>query len=216
MRNPKILRTETRRMVCSLAQWIWPALPLAGKQVTFSLTGSRVYRLFGWMVGKPCLTGLRQSCPFHSSLDCVRISVGLKVPQCTSFERVTQRFQQTIWGGPCWTGRPRAKEPYGLRSIDAISKRGNSLSTDKPGRLSAMVCFVDRHPTQERTGIGSIPMKLHHPVEEFAHAGRLLAEAQEVPEVAARFLDDPWVIVVLRPFVTGNHGPRFQQFEFVE
>jgi len=59
-------------------------------------------------------------------------------------------------------------------------------------------------------------MKLHHPVEEFAHGRRLLVEAQEVPEVAASFLDDPRVIVVLGPFVTGDHGARFQQFEFVE
>ena len=59
-------------------------------------------------------------------------------------------------------------------------------------------------------------MKLHHSVEEFAHGHRLLVEAQEVPEVAASFLDDPRVIVVLGPFVTGDHGARFQQFEFVE
>ncbi len=79
-----------------------------------------------------------------------------------------------------------------------------------------MVCFGDRHPTPERTGIGSIPMKLHHPVEEFAHGHRLLVEAQKVPEVAARFLDDPRVVVVLGPFVTGDHGARFQRFKFVE
>ena len=78
-----------------------------------------------------------------------------------------------------------------------------------------MVCLGGRHPAPERTGIGSIPMKLHHPVEEFAHGRRLFVEAQEVPEVAARFLDDPRVIVVLGPFVTGDHGARFQQFEFV-
>ena len=39
-----------------------------------------------------------------------------------------------------------------------------------------MVCFGDRQPTPERTGIGSIPMKLHHPVEELAHGRRLLGE----------------------------------------
>ena len=64
-----------------------------------------------------------------------------------------------------------------------------------------MVCFGDRHPTPERTGIGSIPMKLHHPVEELARGCRLLVETQEVPEVAARFLDDPRVIVVLGPWM---------------
>ena len=79
-----------------------------------------------------------------------------------------------------------------------------------------MACLGGRHTAPERTGIGSIPMKLYHPVEEFAHGRRLLVEAQEVPEVAARFLDDPRVIVVLGPFVTGDHGARFQQFKFVE
>src|ERR1700726_599871 len=83
-------------------------------------------------------------------------------------------------------------------------------------RLRAMVCLGGRHPAPERTGIGSIPMKLQHAVEEFAHGRRLLVEAQEVPEVAARFLNDSRVIVVLGPFVTGDHGARFQQFEFVE
>src|ERR1700726_3256743 len=79
-------------------------------------------------------------------------------------------------------------------------------------RLWAMVCLGGRHPAPERTGIGSTTMKLHHPVEEFAHGLCLLVEAQEVPEVAARFLDDPRVIVVLRSFVAGNHGARFQRF----
>src|SRR5258708_39240473 len=82
-------------------------------------------------------------------------------------------------------------------------------------RLRAMVCLGGRHPAPERTGIGSIPMKLHHPVEEFAHARRLLVEAQEVPQVAASFFDDPRVVVVLGPFVTGAHRARLQQFHVV-
>ena len=45
-------------------------------------------------------------------------------------------------------------------------------------------------------------MKLHHLVEEFAHGLRLLVEAQEVPEVAARFLDDPRVITTNRAITT--------------
>jgi hypothetical protein len=43
------------------------------------------------------------------------------------------------------------------------------------------------------------PHEASSSVEEFAHGRRLLVEAQEVPEVAARFLDDPRVIVVLGP-----------------
>src|SRR5260370_34663876 len=44
-------------------------------------------------------------------------------------------------------------------------------------RLRAMVCLGGRHPAPERTGIGSIPMKPHHPGEEFARARRLCVEA---------------------------------------
>src|SRR6266849_10172407 len=106
-----------------------------------------------------------------------------------------------IGGGSCWTAVREQRSQTACGRLTQYQRERHSLSTDKPGRLSAMVCFGDRHPAPERTGIGSIPMKLHHPIEEFAHASRLLVEAEEVPEVAARFFDDPRVVVVLRPFV---------------
>src|SRR6202035_2772257 len=71
-------------------------------------------------------------------------------------------------------------------------------------QLRAMVCLGGRRSAPERTGIGSVSMKLHHPVEEFAHGRGLLVEAHEVPEVTARFLDDPRVVVVLGSFVSGD------------
>ena len=55
---------------------------------------------------------------------------------------------------------------------------GASLQGTPAGyRLWAVMCLGGRRPAPERTGIGSISMKLHHPVEEFAHGRRLLVEA---------------------------------------
>jgi len=96
------------------------------------------------IVGKPYLTGLRQSCPFHSSLDCVRISVGLKVPQCTSYERVTQRFQQTIWGGPCWTAVPEQRSHTVCGRLAQYQREATLCPhTDKPGRLPRAALLSD-------------------------------------------------------------------------
>src|SRR5437867_4423675 len=83
-------------------------------------------------------------------------------------------------------------------------------------QLWAMVCLGGSRSAPERTGIGSVSMKLHHPVEEFAHGRGFLVEAHEVSEVTARFLDDPRMVVVLGPFVAGDHGAGFQRFELVE
>ena len=55
------------------------------------------------------------------------------------------------------------------------------------GLLRAMVCLGGRRPTPERTGIGSISMKLHHPVEEFAHGRRLLVEEKGSPGSSGAF-----------------------------
>ena len=44
-------------------------------------------------------------------------------------------------------------------------------------QLWAMVCLGGRRSAPERTGIGSVSMKLHHPVEEFSRGRRLLVEA---------------------------------------
>src|SRR5712691_1445017 len=99
----------------------------------------------------------------------------------------------------------------------AIGRGAASLQASRPViGYGLMVCLDGRRPTPERTGIGSISMKLHHPVEELTHGHRLFVEAQEVPEIAARFLDDPRVVVVLGPFVASDYGARFQRFEFVE
>src|SRR5580692_12780588 len=70
-------------------------------------------------------------------------------------------------------------------------------------QLWAMMGLGGRRSAPERTGIGSVSMKLHHPVEEFAHGRGLLVEAHEVPKVTARFFDDPRVVVVLGSFVAG-------------
>src|SRR6266852_9815916 len=114
------------------------------------------------------------------------------------------------------SGFPLAKEIVEAEKRKSATPvpRFPTIPVDYP--LWAVACLGGRHPAPQRTRIGSIPMKLHHAVEEFAHGRRLLVEAQEVPEVAARFLDDPRMIVVLGPFVAGHHGPRFQRFEFVE
>src|ERR1700681_3923360 len=90
-----------------------------------------------------------------------------------------------------------------------------SASQPWPSNLS-VVCLGGRRSAPERTGIGSVSMKRHHPVEQFAHGRGLLVEAHEVPEVTARFLDDPRVVFVLGSFVAGDHGAGFQRFELVE
>jgi hypothetical protein len=63
--------------------------------------------------------------------------------------------------------------------LPVIADRQSSITSSRLflNRLWAMVCLGGRRPTPERTGIGSISMKLHHPVEEFAHGRRLLVEA---------------------------------------
>jgi len=59
------------------------------------------------------------------------------------------------------------------------NRPGRCIAAGTPAgyRLWAVVCLGGRRPAPERTGIGSISMKLHHPVEEFAHGRRLLVEA---------------------------------------
>ena len=76
----------------------------------------------------------------------------------------------------------REKLVYGVRR-DALWHDSSTLRThagrirfEAGYRLWAMVCLGGRRPAPERTGIGSISMKLHHPVEEFAHVRRLLVE----------------------------------------
>src|SRR3989442_426906 len=71
-----------------------------------------------------------------------------------------------------WKKKP-VPLPRGVR-MRTTWRRTTSTPVIGYGRWCALAAVA---PPQSEPGLGSISMKLHHPVEEFAHGGRLLVEA---------------------------------------